>query len=34
VLPVRLSAGELAGVLALPSLPQDLRALLAKGAAA
>jgi hypothetical protein len=34
VLPVRLSAPELAGVLALPSLPDDLRGLLAKGARA
>jgi hypothetical protein len=32
VLPVRLSATELAGVLALPSLPQALRTLLGQGA--
>ncbi|MCW2634477.1 MAG: uncharacterized protein JWQ99_844 [Blastococcus sp.] len=33
VLPVRLSAAELAGVLALPTLPAVLRGLLGKGAA-
>jgi len=32
VLPVRLSAGELAGVLALPTLPPALRAHLGRGA--
>jgi hypothetical protein len=34
VLPVRLSAAELAGVLALPTLPAGLRRLLGKGAGA
>jgi hypothetical protein len=33
VLPVRLSAAELAGVLALPTLSSDLRATLDSGAA-
>jgi hypothetical protein len=32
VLPVRLSAAELAGVLALPTLPSELRAVLERGA--
>ncbi len=32
VLPVRLSAAELAGVLALPTLPPELRAVLERGA--
>jgi hypothetical protein len=34
VLPVRLSANELAGVLALPTLPTAVRAVLGKGAGA